>query len=61
VRLLGYWHRVFYTGDADAQDDYAMPPGALRVRDGGVDILPGGRRMSWAPQHTPALFKKPKL
>jgi hypothetical protein len=60
VRLLGYWHRIFYTQSPNAGEleSHSMPPGDLRVRDGCVEILSGGRRMSWTPQYVPAIFRK---
>lgn len=58
VRLLGYWHRVVYA--EDGKERYTMPPGELRARDGRVEILSGGRSMSWTPRELPALLKSGK-
>jgi hypothetical protein len=61
VRLLGYWHRVFYPGGIGDEQGYAMPPGDLRYREGCVEIQRGGRKLTWTVQDThvvPAAFNK---
>jgi len=42
--LLGYWHRIVYTGNAGQR--CTMPPGDLIDREGVVDILPNGKPMN---------------
>ncbi len=58
ARLLGCWHRIFDATGADQR--YTMPPGDLRVQDGDIQVVAGGRPMAWVPRDVPALFKRNK-